>query len=130
LFAPADLFLEFPRARSRLSARFFEFPFLCIPGACSTFPDFQIYWIFLICSLTFHGQLTLLTLTGERGESDFRYEKGKLTLDLRRRSGQEVHDQKDELTAWIDGRIQKVSDFRPRVEAARATVQQSVGHRL
>jgi hypothetical protein len=49
-----------------------------------------------------------------------------LAIDLRRRSGQEVQDKKDELTARIDERIQKVSNFRGRLEAVRVAVQQSV----
>jgi hypothetical protein len=89
-----------------------------------------MYVICLIYSSTFHFQFIMMALTSEPCEIAFRYEKGKLTLDLPRRSGQEVQNQKDDLTARIDERIQKVSYFWVRLKAARAAVQQSVGRRV
>jgi hypothetical protein len=80
----------------------------------------------LICWSIFHCQLIIMALTSESCELDFRYTKGKLALDPRRGSGQEVQIQKDNLMARIDESIQKESDFRVRLEAARAAVQQSV----
>jgi hypothetical protein len=59
----------------------------------------------------------MMTLMREPCEIDFCGENGKLTLDLRRRSGQEVQDQKNELTARIDEPVQKGCDFRVRLQA-------------
>jgi hypothetical protein len=59
----------------------------------------------LISSSTFHCQLIVMTLTSEPCEIEFRREAGKLVINLRRRSGQEVQDKKDELTARIDERM-------------------------
>jgi chromosome segregation ATPase len=74
----------------------------------------------------FECQLITMALTSERREIEGRCEKAKLALDLRRRSGQKVRDQKDELTARIDGRIQKVANLRAKLDAVHAAVQQSV----
>jgi hypothetical protein len=101
--------------------------FLCLPGAWSTFFDLPIHSVYLIYPSTFHRQLIMMALASEPCQIDFRPEKGKLELHLQRRSGQEVQDQKHELTARIDERIQKVSDFR--VEPG-ALVQQSAGHQV
>jgi hypothetical protein len=69
----------------------------------------------------------MMTLMNNPFKIDFRYGKGKLAIDTRRSSGQEVQEQKDELIMRIDKRIQTVSNFRVRLEAAGAPVQQSVG---
>jgi hypothetical protein len=92
--------------------------------------DLQTYSVCLICSSIFHCQFIMEAVTSEPREIDFRCEKGELALDLRRCSGQEVQDQRDEPTAWIDERIQKVSDFPVRLDAGPATVQQSTGRRV
>jgi hypothetical protein len=94
--------------------------FLYLPGAQFAFFDLWISSICLLCLSTFHCQFIMMALTNEPCEIDFRSEKGKLTLDLRRPSGQEVRDQKDELTARIEEGIQKVADFRVRPDAAQA----------
>jgi hypothetical protein len=72
----------------------------------------------------------MVALTNETCEIDFRQEKRKQARDLRRRSGQELQEQKDELASRIDELIQKVSDFRIRLEVARVAIQQSVGHQV
>jgi hypothetical protein len=72
----------------------------------------------------------MIMLTNKHSRIRFRYEKRKLALRLWRHSGQELQGQKDELVTWIDEGIQKVSDIRVGIEAARATVQQSVSRRV
>jgi hypothetical protein len=58
----------------------------------------------------------MMTLMREPCEIDFCGEKVKLALDLRRRSGKKVQDQKNELSTRIDEPIQKESDFRVRLQ--------------
>jgi hypothetical protein len=69
----------------------------------------------------------MMTVTSEPCEINFRCEKGKLTLELRRGSGQEVQNQKSELTTRIEERIQEIPILQVRLGAARVAVQQSAG---
>jgi hypothetical protein len=75
----------------------------------------------------FHCQLIRKALTSEPCEIDFHCDKGKLALDLRRRSGHEVQNHKDELKSEIDECTQRVSDFWVGFETALEALQQSVG---
>jgi hypothetical protein len=105
-----------------LQADQFLLSLLCPSSAlrsCSLL-DLQIWSVYLICSSTFHCQLIVMALTRKPCEIDFRYEKWKLSFDMRPCSEEEVQNQKDEVTARVDERVQKVSDFRVRLEAARA----------
>jgi hypothetical protein len=61
----------------------------------------------------------MMALKSEPCPVDFRCEKGKLALHLRRRSGQEVQNQKDEPTVRTNERIQKVSNFQIRAASNR-----------
>jgi hypothetical protein len=79
---------------------------------------------------TFHYQFIMMAPTSTPREIGFRSEKEKLALDLQHHSGQDVQNQKDGLRARLDDPIYKVSDFRVRLKAAQAVVQQLVGRRV
>jgi hypothetical protein len=66
----------------------------------------------------------MMALTSEPCEIDSRDKKRRPAVDLRRRSGQEVQDQKDELTAWADERVQKVGSGS-KLSEGRPTIRRS-----
>jgi hypothetical protein len=71
-----------------------------------------------------------MALMSGPSEIDFRYEKGRPTLDWWDIFGPAVQNQKDEVTVWIGERIQRISDFPVQLKAARVGVQQSVSRQV
>jgi hypothetical protein len=67
----------------------------------------SIYFIYLICLSTFDCPLIMIALMSEPYKINFRCEKRKPGRDLQRWSEQEVQNQKDELTAPINERMQR-----------------------